>query len=419
MATKKKIGLTTYIFIGLAAGVVLGLLLKLLPEGWFRDNFIVSGILKLLGSGFINLIKMVVVPLVFASLASAIASMTELKKLKRISLKTLLFYLGTTAVAVTIAILLGLLFRPGAGINLASLEHSSYTVPESASFVDTLLNMIPQNPIESMASGNLLQIIVFAIFLGLAASLIGEKGRTITHVLVDLNDCILKIVDMIMRTAPFGVGALIATTVFQTGGESLLGVIKMIGVTALAMVLHAVLVYGTLFKGFTRLPFGRFLKAYLPVAGVTFSTSSSNAALPLSMETMEDIGVGKSVYSFTLPLGATINMDGTAIMQGVAAVFVAELYGIPPTVSMLVSVILTAVLASIGTAGAPGVGMIMLAMVLESAGLPLEGIALIIGFDRILDMMRTTLNVMGDCVCSVIVASTENELDRDVYHGSR
>lgn len=415
MQTKRKMNLTTFIFIGLVSGVAAGALLKIMPAGQIRDSVIVGGVLRFLGNGFIGLVKMTVVPLVFASLSSAVASMKDLTRLKNISLKTFVFYISTTAVAVSIAAALGWLLQPGSGIDMSGLVQEDYTIPESAPLADTFLDMIPQNPIASFASGNMLQIIVFAIFLGLAASMVGEKGKAITDLLVSLNACILKIVGIVMRLAPAGVGALIATTVFQTGGESLLGVAKMIGVTALAMLIHGIVFYGLLLRLFTGLPLANFLKAYLPVSGVTFSTSSSNAALPISMQAMERIGVSKSIYSFTLPLGATINMDGTAIMQGVAAMFISQIYQIPMTASMLFSLILTAVLASIGTAGAPGVGMIMLAMVLESSGLPLDGIALIIGFDRILDMMRTTLNVMGDCVCSVIVANSERELDRDLY----
>ena len=341
--------------------------------------------------------------------------MSDVKKLGRISAKTISFYIVTTAVAVIIAVILGLTLRPGAGLDMSQLLQGEYTIPESKPVVDTFLDMLPTNPIQAMSEGNLLQIIVFALFFGVGIGLIGERGKILVDILGALNDCVLKVVTIVMYIAPIGVCALIANTVYSVGVESLVSVAKMIGVVAIGMLIHSFIIYSGLLKVLTGLPVKNFLKQYATVATVTFTTSSSNAALPVSMETMEKLGVDKSIYSFTLPLGATINMDGTAIMQGVAAVFIAQVYGIDMSIHMILSVILTAVLASIGTAGAPGVGMITLAMVLESAGLPLAGIALIIGFDRILDMMRTTVNVMGDCVCSVVVANSEKEIDREKY----
>ncbi|MBO8435097.1 MAG: dicarboxylate/amino acid:cation symporter [Tyzzerella sp.] len=413
--SKKKLSLATYIFIGLLIGIVLGFLMKQLPSGTFRDTILVGGIIKFIGNGFINLIKMIVVPLVFCSLSYAVCDMSDFKKLGRISFKTITFYLATTALAVTIATILGLVLKPGAGLDLSQLIQGDYDISNSKPIVDMLLEILPTNPIKAMAEGNLLQIIVFALFFGVSVALIGEKGKILVNILDALNECVLKIVTMVMYVAPIGVCALIANTVYSVGLESLVSVAKMIGVVAIGMLIHSFVVYSGLLKVFTGLPVRKFLKEYSTVATVTFTTSSSNASLPVSMEAMEKLGVDKSVYSFTLPLGATINMDGTAIMQGVAAVFIAQVYGMDMSIQMILSVILTAVLASIGTAGAPGVGMITLAMVLESAGLPVDGIALIIGFDRILDMMRTTVNVMGDCVCSVIVADSEKELDREKY----
>lgn len=412
---KKKMSLATYIFIGLALGIVIGFLLKKMPEGTLRDTVLVGGIIKFLGNGFINLIKMMVVPLVFCSLSYAVCEMSDVKKLGRISAKTISFYIVTTAVAVIIAVILGITLRPGAGLDMSQLLQGEYTIPESKPVVDTFLDMLPTNPIQAMSEGNLLQIIVFALFFGVGIGLIGERGKILVDILGALNDCVLKVVTIVMYIAPIGVCALIANTVYSVGVESLVSVAKMIGVVAIGMLIHSFIIYSGLLKVLTGLPVKNFLKQYATVATVTFTTSSSNAALPVSMETMEKLGVDKSIYSFTLPLGATINMDGTAIMQGVAAVFIAQVYGIDMSIHMILSVILTAVLASIGTAGAPGVGMITLAMVLESAGLPLDGIALIIGFDRILDMMRTTVNVMGDCVCSVVVANSEKEIDREKY----
>lgn len=417
----KKMDRTMLIFGALVLGVICGFLLKLMPGGFLKDSLLIGGILKFLGTGFVNLIKMMVVPLVFVSLVCGMSTFGDAKKLGRIGVKVIVFYMVTTAVAVTLALAFGLLLNPGSGLNMAGLVKGEYTIPEAKPIVDIFLDMIPTNPIESMASGNLLQVIVFSILIGLALNLLESNGKVkkVVELFEALNDIIMKVVELIMLVAPIGVFALITTTVHSIGFDSLIGIAKFIGVVAIAMLVHAFVIYGGIFKIMTGLSLKPFYKNYSKIAGVTFSTSSSNAALPLSMETMEEIGVDRSIYSFALPLGATINMDGTAIMQGVAVVFIAQIYGIDLGISSLLTVILTAVLASIGTAGVPGVGMITLSMVLQSANLPLEGIALIIGFDRILDMMRTTVNVMGDCVCSVVVAKSEKVLDIQQYqsHG--
>lgn len=410
---KDKTGL---ILAGLILGVIFGLLMKAIPDGVIRNQIISDGILTFLGTGFINLIKMVVVPLVFSSLVCGMTSFGDMKTLGRVGSKTILFYLCTTALAVTAALVLGVLLNPGSGLDMSYLVKGEYSIPESKPIVDVFLDMIPTNPIQSMAEGNLLQIIIVAVIFGASLNLLRERGKPLVNLFEIANECIMKIVTMIMTLAPIGVFALIAKTVFSVGFDSLISVAKFIGVVALAMLFHSFVVYGGILKLITKLSVTRFFKAYAQVAGVTFSTSSSNAALPVSMETMEDIGVPKAVYSFTLPLGATINMDGTAIMQGVAAVFIAQIYGIDLGISQMLTIVLTAVLASVGTAGVPGVGMITLAMVLQSVSLPIEGIALIIGFDRILDMMRTTVNVMGDCVCSVVVAKLERVLDIEKYN---
>ena len=406
---------TGQIMIGLMAGIIFGLLIKLIPEGSFRDNLLVGGVIEFLGTGFINFIKMTVVPLVFVSLVVGMSSFGDAKKVGRIGSKVIVFYLVTTGIAVSLALGLGLLLKPGSGLDLSNMIQGDYVIPESQPLIQVFLDMIPMNPIKSMAEGNMLQVIVFSVVIGLALNLIGEKAEPLVKIFNSANDCIMKVVEMVMAFAPIGVCALITKTVFSVGFDSLFSIAKFIGVVAIGMIIHSFAIYGGMFKLFAKLPIKAFYKAYSKVAGVTFSTSSSNAALPLSMEAMEDLGVSKSIYSFSLPLGATLNMDGTAIMQGVAVVFISQVYGIDLSVGVLLSVILTAVLASVGTAGVPGVGMITLAMVLQSANLPLEGIALIIGFDRILDMMRTTVNVMGDCVCSVIVAKSEKELNEEKY----
>ena len=413
-------GTTGKIFLALILGVVVGLLLKLIPAGQdFIKNVVVDNILYFVGNGFIRLIQMTVVPLVFFSLICGISSFGDIKKLGRIGGKVIAFFLISTAVSVVIALAFGYAFQPGAGLDLSDAEAaaSQYEVAETeeTSMVENFLNMIPKNPISAMANGDMIQVIIFSCFIGLALSLMGKKGEKLVDLFNVCNDCIMKVVAMVMWFAPIGVFALITSTMYNTGGDALLSILKFVFIVLIAMLFHAFIIYGGCLKA-VRLKIRPFLRAFSRVAGVTFSTASSNASLPFSMQAMDDIGVSKPVYSFTLPLGATINMNGTSIMQGVAVVFIAQVYGINLTIPTLLTVVLTAVMASIGTAGVPGVGMIMLSMVLASAGLPLEGVALIMGFDRVLDMMRTTVNVMGDCVCSAFVAKTEKDLDLEKYN---
>ncbi len=414
-------GTTGKIFLALILGVILGLLVKLIPAGQdFIQKVFVENIFYFLGNGFIRLIQMTVVPLVFFSLVCGISSLGDVKTLGRIGGKVIAFFLISTAVAVILAIAFGFAFDPGAGLDMndvdrASAEYEVAEDTEDVSMVENFLNMIPKNPISSMADGEMIQVIIFACFMGLALSFMGKKADTLISFFNVCNDCIMKIVGMVMWFAPIGVFALIFRTMYNTGADALMSILKFLLIVLVAMCFHAFIIYGGCLKA-VGLKIKPFMRAYSRVAGVTFSTASSNAALPFSMQAMDDIGVSKPVYTFTLPLGATINMNGTSIMQGLAVVFIAQVYGVELTVPVLISVILTAVMASIGTAGVPGVGMITLSMVVASAGLPLEGIALIMGFDRILDMMRTTVNVMGDCVCSAFVSKTEKDLDLDKYN---
>jgi len=329
---------------------------------------------------------MLVVPLVFISLVNGAASMGDIKKLGRLGVKTVLFYLATTAIAISISLTLSTIFKPGVGLNLSNSNLSEVTINEATPLVEVILDMIPNNPIASMADGNMLQIIVFAILIGVGLSALGEKTKMITNLFQQLNDLIMKIVEYVMLIAPYGVFGLIARTFAIQGFDAMIPLVK-------------------------------FFKKFFPAFSVGFSTSSSNATLPVTMEVAEEnLGISKDVASFTLPLGATINMDGTAIMQGVATVFISQIYGIELGFSAFLTVILTATLASIGTAGVPGVGMIMLSMVLQSVGLPVEGIALIMGIDRILDMSRTAVNITGDAVCTLIVAKAEGEFNEEIFN---
>lgn len=411
---KKKMSLTSKIFIGLISGLITGLILYQLKGNAFVDNYIVGFAFHLVGKVFINSIKMMVVPLVFVSLTVGAASVGDIKKLGRIGSKTLGFYLTTTAIAITIAIALSSFVQPGVGFDLPS--DAVYEAKEAPKLVDVIIDMVPKNPIDSLANGKMLQIIVFSMLLGTAITALGDKATKVREGFEALNEVILKLVMLIMNLAPYGVFALVGKTFFELGYEAMPPLLKYMGCVLFALIVHAIVTYQGLLFAFTRLNPIKFFKNFAPAMMVAFSTASSSSTLPITMETAEErLGVSKSVASFTLPLGATINMDGTAIMQGVATVFLAQAYGLQLGVGDFLTVILTATLASIGTAGVPGVGLIMLSMVLTQIGIPVEGIAIIMGIDRILDMCRTAINITGDAACTLIIAKQEGEFNQALY----
>lgn len=416
---KKKVTLTSKILLGLLLGFIFGLVLKSLQASYIKDTVLIGGVFKILGSGFTSAIKMMVVPLVFVSLVCGSSSMGDVKQLGRIGSKTMVFYLSTTAVAIITALFLGSVLKPGVGLDMSSMVTGEVAIGESKSLVDIILGIIPSNPIASFANGEMLQIIFFALLTGVAMSMIGEKAEPVRKIFESANEICMKMVGIIMLAAPIGVFALVADTFATVGKDAILVLIKYLAVVLLGLAIHVVVVYGGLFKIFTKQKIKPFLKKFTRVAAITFSTSSSNASVPASMEILEELGVGKTTRSFTIPMGATINMDGTAIMQGVAALFIAQIYGIDLEISQMVTIVLTATLASIGTAGVPGVGMIMLSMVLTSVNLPLEGIGLIMGVERIVDMFRTTVNVMGDNICTLIVANSENDFNKEMFYDEK
>lgn len=406
----KKLSLTGRIFLALVLGAICGLILYPFNSTPFVKTYIIDFVFNFLGNGFIRAIRMIVVPLVFCSLTLGAAGIEDVRKLGRVGVKTLIFYLGTTAVAVTLALGVGSLINPGKGVNLASISATEVTVTKSKPFVDILLEMIPINPFEALATGNMLQIIVFAILCGVAMATLGKKVAKLKGALDELNVLVLKLVEMIMTLAPLGVFGLIGKTFSTLGYAAMLPLLKYFLGVVFVLFLHYLITYQGLLILIARYNPITFLKKFLSPMLVAFSTSSSSACLPASMKAMqEEFGVSKSISSFTIPLGSTINMDGTAIMQGVATIFIAQIYGITLTSSDFLTVILTATLASIGTAGVPGVGVIMLGMVLQQVGLPLEGMALVMGIDRFVDMFRTTVNITGDAVCTIIIAKTEGE----------
>jgi Na+/H+-dicarboxylate symporter len=417
--TKKKIGLSTQIFIALLIGALFGVVIHYwIPSSYIKDTVIVEGVLYVVGQGFIRLMQMLVVPLVFCSLICGSMAIGDTKTLGKVGVKTIGFYLVTTALAVCVALGSALLINPGRGLDMDAVQKGTVSsATEATSLVDTLLNIIPKNPIQSMANGDMLPIIVFALFVGIMLAKLGTRGSVVANFFSQFNDVMMEMTMAIMKIAPIGVFCLIARTFATVGFSAFAPMLKYMGNVTLALAIQCLIVYQILLFVFTRLNPLKFIKKFLPVMGFAFSTATSNATIPMSIDTLsKKMGVSKQISSFTIPLGATINMDGTSIMQGVAVVFIAQAYGIPLTMGNLATVVVTATLASIGTAGVPSVGLVTLAMVLNSVGLPTEGIALIMGIDRILDMIRTAVNITGDAVCTTIVCHQEGSLNREVFN---
>jgi Na+/H+-dicarboxylate symporter len=413
----KKLSLTAKTFIGLILGLICGLVLYPIKETPFINDWLINFGFNLVGKVFINAIKLMVVPLVFVSLVVGSSAMGDIKKLGRVGGKIMGLYLITTAAAITLAISLAVLINPGLGLDMSALDKSEYTIKDPVPLVDVFSNMVPTNPIASMANADMLQIIVFAILFGTAMTLVGSRSAKLREFFEEINEVNLKVVEMIMTIAPYGVFCLMAKTFATLGYTAMLPILAYMATIMIGLLLQVCLIYNGLLMGLARLNPITFIKKFWPVMSVAFSTSSSNATLPLNMKTVQEkLGASKEISSFTIPLGATVNMDGTAIMQGVATVFIAQVFGISLGINDYLMVILTATLASIGTAGVPGVGLVMLSMVLQQVGLPVEGIALIIGVDRILDMSRTVINITGDAVCTLIVSKSENEFDEDIYY---
>ncbi|MFA9559160.1 dicarboxylate/amino acid:cation symporter [Evansella sp. AB-rgal1] len=412
---KRNNNLTKKIIIALILGIIAGFLLNLFASGVFSvvDQYLLYPV----GQLFLNLIKMLVVPLVFITITLGVAALGDPKKLGRIGLKTIGYFLVTTTVAITIALGVATLIQPGANGNFDT-ENAHYEPREAPPVVDTILNIIPTNPIDSMSSGNMLQIIAFAVFFGLGIAVLGEKTKLVYQLVEQTNHIMMYLVNLVMVLAPYGAFALIASAIGKLGWEAFEVMGLYFIAVMIALVIHTIVTYGTAVSLLGKMNPIKFFKGFAPAMSVAFSTSSSSATLPVSMETAQkNLNVPKSISSFVQPLGATVNMDGTAIMQGVAVVFIAQVFAVDLTMNQILVVVLTAVLASIGTAGVPGVGLIMLAMVLTSVGLPVEGIALIIGVDRLLDMTRTAVNITGDASCAIVVAESEKKHGLDNITG--
>lgn len=400
MQQKKKISLATQIFIALVLAIIAGLLMG--------DHYdAANAYIKPFGTIFLNLIKFIVVPIVLFSIMCGIISMKDVRKVGSIGLKTVVYYLCTTAVAIVIGLAGGNLFK-GMFPVIATTD-LTYEAAESTTLMETVVNIFPSNFVSPMVNANMLQIIVMALLIGFAIVSVGEKNLAVVSAFNDLNEVFMKCMEMILKLSPIGVFCLLCPVIAENG-PAIIGSLAMVLLTAyICYFVHALVVYSFTVRALGGLSPVKFFKGMMPAILFAFSSASSVGTLPLNMECTQKLGASREVSSFVLPLGATINMDGTAIYQGVCAIFIAACYGIDLTLPQMLTIVLTATLASIGTAGVPGAGMVMLAMVLTSVGLPVDGIALVAGVDRIFDMGRTTVNITGDACCSIIVSNMERK----------
>lgn len=405
MNKKKKLSLAAQIFIGLFLGIIAGFIFLAAGKAEWAVAYV-----KPFGTIFLNLIKFIVVPIVLCSIIGGVISMKDIRKVGSIGWKTVVYYMITTAFAVVIGLTLANLFK--GSFQVLQTTDLQYEVAQSTNFMDTLVNIFPSNIIQPLSDAVMLQVIVIALFFGFGIILSGEKGEPFAKVIVSLGDVSMIIMELILKLSPIGVFCLITPVVAENGAK-ILGSLAMVLLTAyICYIVHAVVVYSLSVKTLAKLSPVQFFKGMAPAMAMAFSSASSVGTLPLNLECSEKLGAKKDIASFVLPLGATINMDGTAIYQGVCAVFIATCFGIDLTLSEMITIVLTATLASIGTAGVPGSGMIMLAMVLQSVGLPVEGIALVAGVDRIFDMGRTVVNITGDAACSIVVSALEEKKNK-------
>ena len=400
-------------------GLIVGLFLNFFVTDPFIKNIVLmDNIFYLGGTLFIKLMKMLVVPLVFCSIVVGAASISDIKKIGVIGGRTIFIYLITTALAVTIALTIGALIQPGAGLDMVVPAQTS-NVTLNQTMTDTILNMIPDNPFSSLSTGDMLPVIIFGLLIGVILAKLKEETQIVSDFFSQGNHIMMELTSLVMKFAPIGVFCLMARTFGGLGFSGMLPLAKYVLCVLIGLAIQAFLVYPSLLILFTRLNPLRFFRQFFSVMFFAFSSSTSNATIPLNLEKLSEMGVSPEISSFTVPLGATINMDGTAIMQGCAVMFAAQAYGIDLGMSGLLIVIFTAVMASIGTAGVPSVGLVTLTMVFNSVGLPVEAIGIIFGIDHILDMFRTAVNVTGDAICTLIVSFKNKALDVDVFNGKK
>ena len=415
----RKISLGNWILIGMVLGLIVGLILNFRVHDPFIKNVIfMDNIFYLGGNLFIKLMKMLVVPLVFCSIVVGVASISDIKTLGSIGGTTILIYLITTAIAVTVALAIGMYIKPGLGLNMVNVAQSA-NVTVNQTMADTILNIVPDNPFNSLANGDMLPVIIFGLLTGIILAKLKDETKMFNKIFTEGNRIMMEMTSIVMKFAPIGVFCLMAKTFGSMGLEGILPLSKYFVCVLIGLAIQAFIVYPSLLVIFTRLNPIRFFRKFMSVMFFAFSSSTSNATIPLNINKLEDMGVSRDVSSFTIPLGATINMDGTAIMQGVAVMFAAQAYGIDLGTSALLTVIFTAVMASIGTAGVPSVGLVTLTMVFNSVGLPVEAIGIIFGIDHIIDMFRTAVNITGDAICTMIVSFRNKALDVDIFNGNK
>ena len=415
----KQISLGNWILIGMILGLFFGLFLNFYVHDHFIKNIVLmDNVFYLGGNAFIRLMKMLVVPLVFCSIVVGVSSISDIRKIGTIGGRTILIYILTTAVAVTIALSIGILLKPGLGLNMAAAAQTS-NVTINQTMTDTILNIIPENPLNALANGDMLPVIIFGVIIGFILAKLREETDVVNKFFEQSNKIMMAMTGIVMKFAPIGVFCLMAKTFGSLGFDGILPLAKYVVCVLIGLAIQAFVVYPSLLVLFTRLNPVTFFRKFMSVMFFAFSSSTSNATIPLNMNKLEDMGVSRDVSSFTIPLGATINMDGTAIMQGVAVMFAAQAYGIDLGTSALLTVIFTAVMASIGTAGVPSVGLVTLTMVFNSVGLPVQAIGVIFGIDHVLDMFRTAVNVTGDAICTMIVAFKNKSFDVDVFKGRK
>ena len=415
----KKISLGNWILIGMLLGLIVGLLLNFyVTDPFIKDIVLMNNVFYLGGNLFIKLMKMLVVPLVFFSIVVGVASISDIRTIGSIGGTTILIYLITTALAVTIALMIGMYIQPGAGLHMSDIGGAS-NLTMNQTMTDTILNLVPDNPFSSLATGDMLPVIIFGLLIGIILAKLREETETFNKIFTEGNKIMMEMTSIVMKFAPIGVFCLMARTFGGLGFDGMLPLGKYVVCVLIGLAIQGFVIYPSLLVLFTRLNPIKFFKRFFSVMFFAFSSSTSNATIPLNMEKLHEMGVSRDVSSFTIPLGATINMDGTSIMQGVAVMFAAQAYGIDLGTSALLTVIFTAVMASVGTAGIPSVGLVTLTMVFNSVGLPVQAIGVIFGIDHILDMFRTAINVTGDAICTIIVSFRNKAIDLDIYNGKK
>ena len=416
----KKISLGNWILIGMVLGLIFGLILNFfVNDPFIKDIVLMNNVFYLGGNVFIKLMKMLVVPLVFFSIVVGVASISDIRKIGKIGGLTIIIYLITTAIAVTIALGIGMTLKPGVGLNMMGVAANTTVTAMNQTMPDTILNIIPDNPLNSLANGDMIPIIIFGVLVGYILAKLREKTQVVNDFFTQSNHIMMEMTSIVMKFAPIGVFCLMAKTFGSLGFDAILPLGKYVACVLIGLAIQAFVVYPSMMVIFTRLNPIIFFRKFMSVMFFAFSSSTSNATIPLNINKLNDLGVSRDVSSFTIPLGATINMDGTAIMQGVAVMFAAQAYGMDLGTSALITVIFTAVLASVGTAGVPSVGLVTLTMVFNSVGLPINAIGVIFGIDHILDMFRTAVNVTGDAICTIIVSFRNDSMDKDVFYGKK